>query len=126
MTNLDSCLARSAPDLCEKIDEASARIRAERRVGLPKYKYPDHIVTAAMLGYMARHGTVFVVRHGRFVRGLDSQAASGKNIFGGGYLLSDKAAAEKAAIEKANAIPWGISERERVIIDMIGKEEAET
>lgn len=49
------------------------------------------------------------------IRGLDSQAEFDKAIFGGGYLLSEKAAAEKAA-----ATVWELSEREREIIASLG------
>ena len=46
--------------------------------------------------------------------------ATGKAIFGGGYLLSEKAAAEKAAAEKANAIEWELSESEKRIVASLG------
>ena len=55
------------------------------------------------------------------VRGLDSQKTHKKAIFGSGYLLSEKAAAEKAAAEKDNVIIWELSERERNIIKSLGK-----
>ena len=67
---------------------------------------------------------------------LDAQREKGKAIYGGGLLLSDakaaekaaaekaaaekaaaeKAAAEKAAAEKANAVVWELSSREKEII----------
>ena len=124
VTNLEPCLARSAPDLRERIAEAVATIRREKARTLPKYKYPDNVVTAAMLGYMANHDTEYTVRRGRFIRELDSQRESGKAIFGGGYLISDtsaaeKAAAEKAAAEKAAAECWQLSDRERLIIESL-------
>ena len=37
------------------------------------------------------------------MRALDAQKDKGKAIYGGGFLLSEKAAAEKAAAEKAAA-----------------------
>ena len=58
------------------------------------------------------------------------QCEKKKTIYGGGFLLSEKAAAEKAAAEKAaaekaaaekvNAIVWELSDREREIIKSLG------
>ena len=50
-----------------------------------------------------------------FVRKLDAQG--NKTIFGGGFLLSEKAAAEKAAAEKT--IVYELSEREKAIIRIL-------
>ena len=56
---------------------------------------------------------------------LDAQRAHGKQIFGSGFLISDRAAAERAELEKlairkereeAQAVEWTLSERERGII----------
>ena len=44
------------------------------------------------------------------IRALDAQRTSGKAIFGSALLLTEKAAAEKAA-----ATVWELSERERAI-----------
>ena len=53
-----------------------------------------------------------------FIRGLDAQKEVGKAIFGSGFLLSEKAAAEKAA----DCIPdcWELSEREKEIVRSLG------
>ena len=48
---------------------------------------------------------------------LDEQKAEGKALFGKGLLLSEKAAAEKAA-----ARVWQLSEREMQIVKSLGKE----
>jgi len=133
-TNLEPDLvARTAPELMDAIDEAVRKIRAEKTVQLPKYKYPVNVLTAAMMGYMAKHGAELKVRRSDavFIRKLDAQQAQKKVIFGGGYLLSEKAAAEKAAAEKAAAekaaaekaaaIPWELSEREKRIIREMGR-----
>ena len=50
---------------------------------------------------------------------LDSQKESGKAIFGKGLLLSDGAAAERAAAERATVIYWELSPREREIIESL-------
>ena len=51
------------------------------------------------------------------------QKEMGKSIFGGGLLLSEKAAAEKAAAEKRDGKKWILSDREKKIVDDMGKHE---
>lgn len=116
-------IAQTAPDLTKAIEEASQVLKNKAKKELPKYSYPDHILTAAMLQRYSKYVVRFAVRHSEcvFCSALDSQKASGKAIFGGGLLLSERAAAEKAAAEKAAAeksaaIKWPLSERELKII----------
>ena len=127
VTNLESCLARSVPDLGRRIREENERLQREKTKQLPKYKYPPEVVTAAMVGYMAIHGVPWKLEKGLFVRKLDNMA--GKTIFGGGYLIAEKAAAEKAAAEKAAAEKaaakeWELSDRERMMIKRLEVEES--
>ena len=56
----------------------------------------------------------------QFIRALDEQRENEKAIYGGGFILSEKAAAEKAAAEKAAAKHWKLSEREREIVRNLG------
>ena len=125
VTNLEDCAARTAPDLARIIKETGDRLRAKKAKQLPKYKFPDNIVTAAMLGYMAKYGVEFrVERPAYFIKRLDAMEAAGKKggVFGGAYLLGNKAAAEKAAAEKAAAIRWKFSARELEIIERLEDE----
>ena len=48
---------------------------------------------------------------------LDAQVGTGKAIFGGGLLLSERAAAERAAVTV-----WELSERERRMVAALGEE----
>ena len=129
VTNLDEeCMAASAPDLTAAIADAEERRLKEGKKTLPKYKYPPEVLTATMLGYMAKYGIAYAVPKGEaaFIRGLADQREHGKTIFGGGLLLSEKAAAEKAAAEKAAAekaaaTPWRLSESERRIVEALGR-----
>lgn len=57
-----------------------------------------------------------------FIRCLDEQKTHGKAIYGSGFLLSESAAAEKAAAEKDNVKIWELSAREKRIIQQLGKE----
>lgn len=117
-------IAQTAPDL----GKAIAKAQETNKVNLPKYAYPDHVLTAAMLQKYSKYGVDFSVRKKDCVQisALDSQRAYGKTIFGTGLLLSEKAAAEKAAAEKAaaekaGAIIWGLSEREMGIVNAMAE-----
>lgn len=88
---------------------------------IPKYEYPDHVLTAAMLQKYAKHGVDYSVRwcECETVSALDEQKKFGKKIFGSGLLLSDQASAKKATAEKATAEKvtiWNLSAREREIV----------
>jgi hypothetical protein len=92
------------------------------KVNLPKYIYPQNVLTVSMVSWMVEKGISFRLDKGQTIhcRGLDSQKKHGKALFGSGFLLSDAAAAEKAAAEKDNVIVWTISDRERKIIEGLG------
>lgn len=123
LTNLGEFRIHVSAELYAQITDAQARHKAETSVSLPKYVYPDNVLTAAVIQKIARYGQTLRIRPKdcAFIRGLDSQKSSGKALFGGGMLLSDQAAAEKAAAEKAAAVVWELSPRERRIVDALGK-----
>ena len=106
---------RTVPDLSKAIEKAQKD--AKSTMSLPKYIYPNHVVTAAIAQRWAKYGVEFAVRRDDCIRisGLDMQRPAGKSIFGGGLLLSERAAAERAA-----AIEWPLSDREREIIARLG------
>ena len=116
-------VAQTAPDLQKAIADAEEQIKAENKREIPKYSYPDHIITAAMLQRYSKYGIEMVIRREDCVHvsRLDSQRESGKTIFGGGLLLSsraaaERAAAERAAAERAAAHIWELSPRELEIV----------
>ena len=116
LTNLGDCKIEMAPDLYAAVSSADADVRAERVAALAKYIYPPHLLSV---------GDFDIVKHGvglrlsasdvSFVRALDAQREADKAIYGAGFLLSEKAAAEKAAAEK-----WQLSEREWEIVHSLG------
>ena len=127
VTNLDEYEIRTAPDLRKAIFDADRANRAKAKKQLPKYSYPNEVLTATMVGYLSKYGIDFRVasKDCFFIRALDSQKAVGKGLFGSGYLLSEKAAAEKAAAEKAAAEKaaaekWMLSDEEKRIIKQLG------
>lgn len=110
----------TSPDLRRRIVEACKSAKSQ----LPKYRYPNNVTSPALLSKIAPY-VDFVVRADecRFISRLDSQKG-GAGIFGGGVLLSNAKAAEKAAAEKAaerESIVWGLSDRERRIIAELSK-----
>ena len=126
VTNLEDLVARTAPDLYQLVKAADDENTKGRE--FPVYEYPPNVVTAAMLSYLSKYGQDFRLEEkdaSSKINMLDAQRESGKCIFGGGYLISEKAAAEKAAAEKAAAekaaaTVWTLSEREKEIISKLG------
>jgi hypothetical protein len=103
----------AAPSLYLKIK----KINQDSAVALPKYEYPPNVLTVSMVQKIVDAGIDFELKKAdtRHCRGLDSQKIHGKAIFGSGLLLSEKAAAEKAA-----AVIWELSDREKKIIQSLG------
>ena len=111
--------AMSAPDLRKRIKEAQEKSNGS--VSLPRYEYPPEVLTSSMLGYLSTHGVEFTVMRDEvspiIVPALASQKAVGKSIFGKGWLISEKKAAEKKAAE--NVIVWELNEAEREAVRRI-------
>ena len=107
---------------------------------LPKYEYPDAVLTAAKLNWFCAHHTPFKLNANDCCPIASLDAMGGKGIFGGGLLLSERAAAERAAAERAAAgraaaeraaaeraaaeraaaIRWKLSDRELALQKMLG------
>ena len=115
LTNLEDLQmrVRTAPTLQKAVQEANDKVQAEMRKELPKYSYPDEVITSAMVARWSKYGIDFrlTVAESEPISALDAQKEVGKTIFGKGYLLSERAAAERAA-----ALKWSLSERERAIV----------
>ena len=117
VTNMGDYFIHVSSDLHDAIERADELHKIETKTTLPKYIYPDEVLTAATIQKIAKHGQTlrFKKEDCAFVRSLDSQKATGKALFGGGVLLSERAAAERAA-----ATRWQLSDRERQIIASLG------
>ena len=106
LTNLEDTdtLAVSAPDLGDVIEECEKQNRKVGKKKVTKLSLPDAVVTGARMQYLASHHMPYTVRRSEatFVRKLDNYPGG---IFGGGFLLSERAAAERAAAERAAAEP---------------------
>ena len=123
LTNLEdrSIRFKSCPSLYQVVQAASDEYAKELHKELPKYLYPDYVVTAAFVARLSKYGIPFEVSVGQScaISSLDSQKESKKAIYGKGYLVSEKAAAEKAA-----ATRWTLSDRERAIIAKLSKNDS--
>ena len=120
ITNLEdpSIRLRSAPTLYRAVTAAVEETLRAKRVELPKYAYPDNVVTSAFVARLSRYGIDFSVSRAESVSidALDAQKEQGRTIYGKGYLVSERAAAERAA-----AIRFALSPREREIVAQLGK-----
>ena len=135
LTNLEpkSIRLRSAPTLYAAVKAANDENLKELHKELPKYSYPDYIVMSTRVAQYSHYGIDFVVPvdESEPISQLDSQKASGKAIYGKGYIISErvKTAKEKAEREKAErekaerekAERWELSPREMEIIKSLSK-----
>ena len=133
VTNLGTDKITVAPDLRKIVDKANDENCQKEERDTAKAYYPNEVVSIASLLYMATHGVALTIQEEdvHFTRALDCQKEQGKAIFGAGFLLSHKAAAEKVAAEKEatekaaaekveKTKTWTLSEREKTIIDSLG------
>lgn len=102
------------PELREMIKAAQVSEPKTKR----RFIYPDHLITAAVLNKLANHGVEFKVRkdESKSVKNCDDAKRHGRALFGGGFLISERAAAERAA-----ATVLQLSPRERRIIEQLNR-----
>ncbi|WP_044171664.1 hypothetical protein [Flectobacillus major] len=100
------------------------------KVSLPKYSYPDNVVTVSKITAIVEKGFSIEIgkKHIKHCRVLDFQKSAKKAIFGSGFLVSDQTArqvvAHQAATQKPVAqkekVTWELSCRELEIIKTLG------
>ena len=129
ITNLDNVAVRTAKDLIAAIREAQQAPGGQ----VVKYTYPPHVLTAARVGSIRPHDGDLKFNRGevRYLRRLDSQKPHKKTIFGGGFLISDEAAARRVQAEKETeewlqetgqleTHEWELSDAEKEIVKELG------
>lgn len=140
LTNLEGGYwrVRTVPSLYAAVKAANEENLREQHRELPRYSYPPYVITSAGVQQYSKYGVDFrvSVEESLPISALDAQKEYGKAIYGKGYLISERAAAERtkadqekeerAAAERANdgkAIPerWELSEREREIVKSLGQ-----
>lgn len=88
----------------------------------PSYKYPDNVISPSVLNGMANVELKIRRKEALHITTLDAQRVKKKAVYGGGYIVSDYAAARlKAARLKAarESVVWKLSERERTLISRL-------
>jgi len=128
ITNMDEdgTVLESAPDLADAINAKDGELQSAIKKHVPKYEYPDHVITAAKVNWFSAHHTPYKLNRRDCCPISKLDAMGGKNIFGGGLLLNERAAAERAAAERAAAEraaghKWHLSDRERAMVRMLDK-----
>ena len=116
--DVDSELYRRIQDVVEAENQKMKRL---------KYSYPTEVLTTTTIQKLAGRGIDLRIKEKDcfFTRALDAQRKQKKSLYGAGFLLSKKAAAEKKTAEKKAAekdkmIEWELSDREREIIEKLG------
>lgn len=84
-------------ELYKRLETIDAEINKSTKP-VRKIVYPDCIVSAALLQKIPKRGITYIIPASE-IRPIRS--VGGISIFGGGYILSTKAAAERAAVERA-------------------------
>ena len=92
MSNLDDKLIRVIPELYQIIKEANDYNVSKMKRTIPKYEYPNEVLSSAMCRYLCEHDTPFNVEpsDAYFIRALESQREVDKAIFGGGSYFQRK------------------------------------
>ena len=125
LTNLEpsTLRLRSGPTLYDAVKTANDNNLRKIRKELPKYSYPDYVITATRVCQFSRYGIDFAVpvSESKVINRLDSQVASGKAIYGKGYLVSERVKAEREKAEREKAERWELSQRELDIIKSLSQ-----
>jgi len=105
-------------------------LQERNKVNLPKYEYPDNIITVSKIAYCVEKGISITIDKNdvKHYRGMDAQKKHGKALFGSGFLASNKAAAAAAAAAKTakndNVIIWELSAKEKQIIQSLDDQQS--
>lgn len=77
-------------ELCQRLKD----VQDEGKVCLPRYVYPDNIVTVTKIANIVSKGESVVIKKKdlAFCRGLESQKKMKKSMFGSGFISSNKTA----------------------------------
>ena len=107
--------------LCPELSDAVEEAQADEDKTKQGFVYPDNIITAAILGKIVKRGISLKIRKESCepISESDSAKEQGRGLYGGGFIISDGAAAERAAAERAAATRLLLSPREKGIIERL-------
>ena len=117
---LGDVAAVTAPELDEMIRKCKSQ---NLKANLPKYRYPDNLLSVSDMQTICNNGLKFEVRRAEstMVRNLDRHPFPKKGLFGNHLLISDAKAQAKAQAKfnytEDGRIIVELSERERKIIE---------
>lgn len=117
VTNLGENKIEIAPELIERIEEAN-KIETKQT---KKKDYPKELITPAIYK-LAKRGQALKIKpeEAYFVRKLENQSET--SIYGAGFLILERAAAERAAAESENIERFELPEKEKEIVRGLGNE----
>ncbi len=101
VTNMDTYAVRIEGGLRATLEAINNGLQRQRKKELPKYTYPDYILTGKDYR-LAKYGQTLRIKHEDCVSVsvMDAQRPLGKSIFGGGLLLSERAVKEREPLER--------------------------
>ena len=121
VTNLGKWKIETSPELYSKIKQVDYDNRHEATKELPGYVYPANVISPATVVKTGRRKALQIcASDALFIRALDAQRELKQAIYGGGFLLSERATSEKlvadseatqesaaAALERAKSVTGG-------------------
>ena len=124
------------PDLriwcCPELRDAIIDAQPDEDKTKQGFVYPDNIVTSAILGKITKRSIELKIRKAscEYIKQSDSAEEQGRALYGGGFIMSDRAAAERAAAERAAAeraaaTRLNLSPREKAIIAQLNERDAQ-
>ena len=141
LTNLDdkSIAMKSAPSLYAQVKKANDEIVKEQKKQLHSYIFDKHLITTPIVASFSKYGIDFAIpaNESQVVWSMDKQKEqTGKNLFGGAFLVSDRVVSNREAkeaekverirelgisAEGVNAFDVPLSDREKAIIQELNK-----
>ena len=124
LTSFGEYAIETSTVLNEAVKIAMHKTKQKKKKQLPKYQFPNELLMVNDCMKIVSKGFDFRVKRDeiQFTRQLDSQREIKKTLYGGAFLLSEKATAEKLEAEKKAAekkIRFELSEREKEIIKFL-------
>lgn len=110
-----------SPDLKNRIKTTT---RNREKKTLPRYGYPDEVLTVSRVAATLSSGKEFVVYSDQIHHISKIESMGKKGIFGAGYLISTEKAREREAREREAAIEvikFSLSPEEQEIVDNLSK-----
>ena len=109
VTNLDTdgTVLESDPELSDAINAKDNELQRAKKKTVPKYVYPDHVITAAKMNWFSAHHTPYKLNRRDCCPIAKLDAMGGKSIFGGGVALirasSRRASSHRASSRRASS-----------------------